>query len=1257
MVDNITLREGFSLNSDSQIRLVVERIRPYDVADLLACVGALQLMPENAACANRLDALAQAAISLRRGSGKPNIDPDSLDAVCNEPPLGEGLIPASEDPFGNPFTEAFTFVGGSYTVLPGIVEEPAYVLEHLARAMFLDLRPFSSSTFVDRAFPVLKGLLLLSDEIARRATLPRGVDPARTAGGAVLVPSTGRLERLKQAVAFTDDELEDLLASQGVPTDALRPFVRESGAFDIGEFQVGGGAVSRQPLVRAGKDLLCIGPANLLPAARHHLIRVAQEHGVESELAGRFGEAIWRDVIKSLEFLGHRKIDLQIEAPDLACFHERFFTLDRDKALFVALATDDLQGYGNEVFGGWRPDSLGERFERRSLHAEDVVFRGQQVPNEVLALFLVQTMGRWHVTGIGGPQAPVRSPRLILTACDLRTIAYLEGGDELLLWKYARASEKVRGRLKLVTTSQLDEFHLYRTSGYSYYISDDGLPDLLGIGPGGDGALRREAQSRRDVHGVISFESGRIAEVMCLHDDRAIPLYVAPAHVGRVVAILVEGFEIPVWVVADEHQTERVHQLLSTQMQFCEMIGFWLWQFSPDIASIIARLVTDKPCLTIRITLLNEERWTTERPESADASSLVDSVSVATDKDAGLIELSISVDAVGALVGADNNGEREFMVLVLRAIEQLAQDIAPDPDDVLSTDRIDDIVNRHAPLGEKKALIILDPRVDPRLDDRELPPFRKLQSADTNIVLDEVGAFASESLGYGVGDIPDGRRLELFRNLVGFLYRELAQLVSTLRGTELLDYLVSRHEAITQHIAERSLTISTRAACYGDLYDIVEQLREEIPRSSALALSSRFLIEYATARPPNGIRPVSLSVYDRLIALAHQIIDWAYLSDLVHYEIADIKLRILPSGRLALERDHMMRAQQSFREAYASGVAGEATRSFGRRWRERPQNSEGEPEARALEDATRSEFGKTLLDLSLLSVDIMNVGYGQAGPVKSLPMDRLADSLAASLSWQREEVLSALDDMSLKPREEFLDPESPYKREDVYPWRFNRDLSYIRRPLLVRDHNGGHEVVWGNRHMSEALTNLAGLCIEGRLRAKSPAMKIYISKAQNDVAQAFNDSVADVMRAHEDIGVRARVKKIDGELVGGRDTPLGDIDVLAANPKRANLVLIECKDLALARTPRELASELEQLFRGRKGRDSAIARHQKRALWVEANFDRVLRLFKLEYNASWHVEAIVVVDEESFSSRIYQSPVPVMSLREFREEFLPAWVS
>ena len=80
--------------------------------------------------------------------------------------------------------------------------------------------------------------------------------------------------------------------------------------------------------------------------------------------------------------------------------------------------------------------------------------------------------------------------------------------------------------------------------------------------------------------------------------------------------------------------------------------------------------------------------------------------------------------------------------------------------------------------------------------------------------------------------------------------------------------------------------------------DVVQQLQEEFPKIAVASLASRFLIEYAATEPPNVFRPISLSSYDEMRALSNHIINFGMLSDAVRYELSDIKLAILMSGRL-----------------------------------------------------------------------------------------------------------------------------------------------------------------------------------------------------------------------------------------------------------------------------------------------------------------------------------------------------------------------
>lgn len=54
-----------------------------------------------------------------------------------------------------------------------------------------------------------------------------------------------------------------------------------------------------------------------------------------------------------------------------------------------------------------------------------------------------------------------------------------------------------------------------------------------------------------------------------------------------------------------------------------------------------------------------------------------------------------------------------------------------------------------------------------------------------------------------------------------------------------------------------------------------------------------------------------------------------------------------------------------------------------------------------------------------------------------------------------------LDYICLDKRASFLIPPEGFRKEDTYPWRFNRELSFTRRPLIKRD----NEYIWGNRNI------------------------------------------------------------------------------------------------------------------------------------------------------------------------------------------------
>jgi hypothetical protein len=216
---------------------LVEKLAPYDPADVLAAVGGLQLLPENADRAVRLEAFAHAAAALENEANKHHISLHRLRQFANNEPLGGAGVAVQEDPCDNAVTEAFTFHGGMYIVFPGQTDEVTFHLRHLAAAVSADPDAYPVSDFVTRTEQLLKAVLALSNEIARRAELGRAVLPIfRGREADVVVPESQRLTKIKQAVSFSRTEIEQLLAKCRLPLSTLDQLIIPQGKAGRGHF-------------------------------------------------------------------------------------------------------------------------------------------------------------------------------------------------------------------------------------------------------------------------------------------------------------------------------------------------------------------------------------------------------------------------------------------------------------------------------------------------------------------------------------------------------------------------------------------------------------------------------------------------------------------------------------------------------------------------------------------------------------------------------------------------------------------------------------------------------------------------------------------------------------------------------------------------------------------------------------------------------------------------------------------------------------
>jgi hypothetical protein len=1224
----------------------------YDSVDLLATVGALQLLPENADRTIRLEAFAHAAASVRPRQGRPKIDRKQLAKICHTAPLGEGDIASAEDPLNNPFTEAFGFVGGSYTVFPGIADETSYVLRHLAKAIFLRA-PLAESAFARRAQDLVLAMLVLSHALAERTGLTRNIAPGSSPERAVFIPREERLKRLKSAVTWSRAELNGLLASYNISINVLDPLIAQAGDRTYADYVVGEGPLLGRPIVEVNKRFIVALPGRLLAAARHALINLAITSGARETLAETYHTAVLGNVRESLRYLAqHMLPGLPLEPLQQPGMSELLLTCDTDMLVYVLLITDTWLDYDlHNSHSDWPFEYFPDLLRQRLAEVEQAVFEVQP-PNAFAKLVLVQNGGRFYHFGLQLPADRDQTILMIMTAADLETIALLEGGDPLALWKYGRAAQQARSHGQIFATSELDEFDLYRSHQYSYYTSDDTNPNLLSIMPGGAGELRLEVLGQRDWHSVPSYRSGYMTEVTTLYGTADAPIYIERHHLSnpgspRRATVLVEGAPLLLWIVGPHYEDATQHALHSHYAQFAETIGYWLWQCTPSLEPSLAVLAADHSILQIILDLPPDPSWEELLDESGVIPTIDEAVQVVSHRPSGILYVTFRPLINALLRSADNAGERAFLHVLLRGMRLLLPDHVQS---LLSDDVIARVIDNHAPLGIKKKLLILDSRFARDIDDRGLPADRLVHHADQAEVLDAIGNYLRKIDRLTQGPIPDLERTNVLRQVVGFLYNELKTIAASLSSDGLLEWLIAHHEATVQATAFRRLTMPTQLACFGSTPEAIKRLMKVIPRQTTTAIASRFVIEYIAARPPQGQQPISLRVYDRLLALAAEIVNRGFESDLIHHQLADLKLSALGSGRLGIDRDAYEQAWKAFQPIFATGEVSRATGAFSRYWPNAVEAGEQPQFVIRLDAAAQEEFGYSLTDILRVLEEAMDLADDDRmdGAVALLSLDEMTLTLAQRLEWTDAKVRQIIELLALGPRDDFLRPSAPHRGEDVYPWRFNRALSYLRRPFVLRERNGVIEVLWGKRHTYTAWGNLINLCLDGRLRANSSAMRQLMGELHHQRGEEFNDTVADILTQQLQLEVRRRVKKV-GHLRGPHGPP-GDIDVLAFNPQQRRLYVIECKDLAVARTPHELANEVANLFQGQQGKKAIVELHQRRVDWVRTHFTDVLAWLGYETAEGWVVVPLIIVDQELMGAYLQASPIPIVSLAELKSE-------
>jgi hypothetical protein len=1064
------------------------------------------------------------------------------------------------------------------------------------------------------------------------------------------------------AVTFTPSELEQTLGQCGLGSAAVARFTMTASQPATRLYDPSQVTPALCPVLRFGGDALVIAPTLVVPATVYHLSCLAKEHKCEKAFAAQLREAVAESAFQSLASLGA----VPLAAPRVArargaSILECLMQFDTDKALYVQVITDDLSGLQPDAPSHeWDTSHLASILAGCLTNALGILASLSHQPTGILVLLVPQGVGRPFSLSLPPEYEQTAIRLMALAAPDLETIAEIEHGDPMALWYYANAKQRIRSKIPVIAISDLDEFALYRACRHSYHLAEDAVPTEIVVAPGGSGTLRREVAAQMDRRALAAPSRDAPIEVVRASDHSGIVHVPADPSALECPAMAVNVGRSLIWILGDSDAAESDSPAGPLSVLLVDTLAYWLEQLAPHLDDALSSLEAVQPTV-IRLHLANPAGWPdhpstlSQHTNEGMTEALTHTVAVT-----GQWEIAIVLRPLFARVlsTADNSGERLLVRTVLDALVEvwsLAGWVVPSD---RAADWKESLLGEVAPLGRKKKLILVSDS-DPVLNGRGLPDCRTIHEFALAVVADDIAAFLHE-LGIKPGTLHGGSAHKLANQTVDFLFKQLSKEIAQFEGRSLLADLVGQHESLVNRMATIKLTIPTRLACYGLDSTDAKALADLMSKYERTGMACRFLIEVVAAVPPSGTRRPSIEAFDRLVALASEIIDLGTASDLIQFNLTAVVLDIPRSMRLRLQADTLALAGTAYRERLMPARLEAATAEFGRHWVVAEQIEAGTildmsvPEPPMLEAAYEPEFHFTIDELGRVFGELGNIGDEQDVPLKRASATRLLNDLPSAAHARDSAVHAILDEFSLEPREDFFTLSSDFKLRDVYPWLFNRALSYLRRPLIALRSDEGTSYAWGNRHLSEALQWFYGNLRSGRYRARKQQMTAAVGAVRSKEAEEFRQSVQDLYKGARGLYVDGRVKKFGSKKIAdiaGND--LGDIDVFVASESRKELLLIECKDTAAARNPYEYSIEMQDLVSDPK---STVLKHARRAQWVRDNLAVVAAAINIDCDSSWSVTPAIVTSSELMSPLLAESKIPILSIRSFVADILPPWV-
>ncbi len=1193
-----------------------------DYQKALKTLAYLQLLPQNHTKNVRLELIIHNILSSKNLKEKRDWNVEGFKDLLDK----EYSYHEFEDPAEGFFTENLLFINGNNIVYSGIANDTGRVVQALLNASLSSILPNSFKKDVsDGSLLILE----IHNEIAKSLGHTHRMYE-EVENDLIYFPEQNQIKKNSELFSFSQNDIDQLCNRLKIPNDIINCFTCTDSIKSYFEYENEESPLLTKPFLKIQDTYYLVLPSSQLFCLNEYIISKAKEHLCLEILVKIFSEELsavtftwlhkakWRS--KKVNFLN------QVQNESSYLIDTSLFEFDDDKLALALFVTEPTKEVNTTL-----------EIDRITHYSNQLIKKVKNsYPKHKILLFSVYQKYRMLKKTLFGLNHNNESDLSIgMFMSSLEVLINLWDFDSLTFWKYALQDQKAsENGLFINFNNHLSKMNWYINNRCSFNDSDKATPGTIIFDLSTEGEVKRKGLKKIDEIGIPIIVDEKLGFLRCIKKDENLPIYISYEFVNGRIRECLFSYSFPIWVKA----IKEIDKKAST---YINAILYWLHEIQPSLKKHLP--VTKRPLQFI--IELDQKIYQVESLEDINSDKIKFSYSF--DIRNSTIKFKVPFELIDSLSTANNKGERVLMAFIIDILSTYFEKVGIG--NKISVNDRNKVIETHIPEGNKK--MILMPTGGDRygmfLANVDIEDSRYIQEAEKSYILENQLNWYDKK----VSEKTIEKDKNTFLNELSFLHLQKAiALIKKYNVSDFLPYIIKKHESLIQSKFFRNVYYPARFLCYKKYLDVKQEFFESEKNLIETSLIYRILIEFTIAENPSGNKNPNKGDLDLILAHLSQVNNYAMMSDEIRYGFQNPRIYILPSGRLGIEKESIVK----FNDMLTKVMYGEDFDSSQENFENNFYSRQGKPQVEKDENYIKKIETGFLKDWGISLFDIFNIGdflceYSLANGHSYCEVSSEELLKKTSQEFSNQTVEAFIRIMVLETRNGILNFPKNERQEEFYPWRYNRKFSYLKKPLIKLIKDDEIHYAWGPRHMLNSVSNMLHNFYDATLKSdNAPNIDNLIAERLVKKGTEFNNEVFDWLKTNSNIDIIGKDKWIKPKGFFHSSENMGDIDILGIDRSRKVIYSMECKNTLQSKLPYEYYTEIMKYF-GKEGnqKEGLIRKHVKRDIWLKKN--KILVLTKLDLTQEYSIKSIIITSNFLPSTLIKKPVLDTYSFWEIKK--------